>query len=319
MAEFSAGSCGENIVVRRGDVRSGLFVKRGDTKELGRVFLLDVAEGAIMRSLRWLAVAAVVVGTTVVAAAQSSEPVCSLGNSGGLSYGGGFNKKTPYSLTAKSSFEQRLADGSYVRSYARIKLARDGEGRTMTQWPQGCYRGEDGQLKLKYNVNVYDPTTKSSLMWNVSPGAEKVASGARSQDFTPNRPTEAEMAERRKEMQLMRPSRSEFKTEDLGTKTIAGFETHGSRTTRTIPAGEEGNEVALVTVQETWTSKELGLTMLGISDDPRSGRRTYEVEEFTQGEPDASLFAPPEGYKVEYRKTVVVADKPETPQVDGVR
>jgi len=274
-----------------------------------------------MRSLRWLAVTVVVAGTAVGAAAQSSEPVCSLGSNGGSSYGAGFNKKMPYSLTAKSSFEQRLADGSYVRSYSRIKLARDGEGRTMTQWPQGCYRGEDGQLKLKYNVNVYDPTTKSSLMWNVSPGVGKVANGVHSADFTPTRPTEAEMAEQRKEMQLIQPPRSEFKTEDLGTKTIAGVETRGSRTTRTIPAGEEGNELPLITVQESWTSKVLGLTMLGMTDDPRSGRRTYEVEEFTLGEPDASLFAPPEGYRVEYRKTVVVgeAGKPETAQVERVR
>jgi len=274
-----------------------------------------------MRSLRWLAVAAVAVGTLVGAAAQSSEPVCSLGSNGGLSYGSGFNKNMPYSLTVKSSFEQRLADGSFVRSYSRVKLARDGEGRTMTQWPQGCYRAEDGQLKLKYNVNVYDPTTKSSLIWSVSPGAEKVANGARTTDFTPRRPTEVEMAERRKEMQLMQPTRSEFKTEDLGTKTIAGIEAHGTRTTRTIPAGEEGNEVPLVTVRETWTSKERGLTMLGINDDPRIGRRTYEVEELTEGEPDASLFTPPEGYRVEYRKTVVEdeAGKPETARVGGVQ
>jgi hypothetical protein len=285
------------------------------------VFLLDVAEGAIMRSLRWLAVAAVAVGTTMGAAAQSSEPVCSLGSNGGTSYNANFGKKTPYSLTAKSSFEQRLADGSFVRSYSRVKLARDGEGRTMTQWPQGCYRAEDGQLKLKYNVNVYDPTTKSTLTWSVSPGAEKVARGSRGQDSNPRRPTEAEMAERRKEVQLMQPPRSEFKTEDLGTKTIAGVEAHGSRTTRTIPTGEEGNEVPLMAVQEIWTSRALGLTMLEISDDPRFGRRTYEVEEVTQGEPDASLFAPPEGYRVEYRKSVVVdeAGKPETARVDGVQ
>jgi len=274
-----------------------------------------------MRSLRWLAVAAVAIGTTVGAAAQSSEPVCSLGFSGGLNYGASFGKKTPYSFTAKTSFEQRLSDGSYVRSYSLIKLARDGEGRTMAQSPEGCYRGEDGQLKLRYNVNVYDPTTKSSLMWEVSPGAEKVARGSRSQDATPKRPMEAEMAERRKEMQLMQPPRSEFKTEDLGTKTIAGIEAHGSRTTRTIPSGEEGNEVPLVTVQEIWRSQKLGLTLMGTMDDPRSGRRTYEVEEVTQGEPDASLFAPPEGYRVEYRKTVVEdeAGKPETARVGGVQ
>jgi hypothetical protein len=90
----------------------------------------------------------------------------------------------------------------------------------------------------------------------------------------------------------------EYKREDLGVRTIAGVEAHGTRTIQTIPPGDEGNELALVITHETWTAKDPGLVVMAIDDDPRRGRSTYEVEELTVGEPDAALFAAPPGYKV---------------------
>ena len=54
----------------------------------------------------------------------------------------------------------------------------------------------------------------------------------------------------------------------------------------------------LVVVNETWRSNELGMTMMAMTDDPRSGKKTWEVEEFSRSEPDAKLFLPPADYKV---------------------
>jgi hypothetical protein len=96
----------------------------------------------------------------------------------------------------------------------------------------------------------------------------------------------------------------ETKTEDLGMRTIAGVEAHGTRTTRTIAPGDEGNDLPLVVMDEMWRSKEFGLVVLGITDDPRVGRKTFEVEELSSSEPDASVFAPPDGYKIVERNAV---------------
>jgi hypothetical protein len=41
--------------------------------------------------------------------------------------------------------------------------------------------------------------------------------------------------------------------------------------TKTIPVGAEGNDRALKTVVETWTSPEMGITLLKRRFDPRSG------------------------------------------------
>jgi len=86
--------------------------------------------------------------------------------------------------------------------------------------------------------------------------------------------------------------------EDLGKSTIQGFEVQGRRFTTTIPTGEAGNDQPIVTVSEHWTSPQLGITLREITDNPRSGKRTRELVNITQGEPDISIFQPPEGYEV---------------------
>jgi peptidoglycan hydrolase-like protein with peptidoglycan-binding domain len=203
----------------------------------------------------------------------------------------------------KSSVEQRLPDGNTVRGFARFQMARDSSGKTLSEQPQGCHLDENGQPKLQMFVHVQDPATKTSENWLVSdyilgdpvvnishPSAVPRAPAVK---LTPE-----ELAARRKAQERNQPPKKEYKYEDLGTRTIAGTETHGSRTIRTIPAGEEGNELPLVVVTENWSSKELGMTMMASTDDPRRGKSTWEVEEFSRTEPDAKLFLPPANYKI---------------------
>ncbi len=243
------------------------------------------------------------------ARAQSGESACSLGFSGGSVYGGGVaGGKAAYTLMVKSSHEQQLLDGSYVRSFSRTRQARASDGRTMQQMSQRCTRGEDGQPHLSYFVTVYDPKTRTTLGWTVgNPVMPKEARLTHMPEPVRREPakklTPAE-EERRKAMLSLDTTRRESKTEDLGTRTIAGIEAHGTRMVRTVPVGEEGNELPIVLTSETWTAKEMGIVLLGIHDDPRSGKYTYEVEEITMGEPDAALFAPPEGYVIKEERPV---------------
>jgi hypothetical protein len=153
-----------------------------------------------------------------------------------------------------------------------------------------------GQCLRQLNVNVIDQAKKESISWGIGGPFNEVATIYHFAE--PKKLTEEEIAAQRKRFEQQQPLRYESKREDLGTRTIAGVDAHGIRHTETIPAGAEGNELPLVIVSETWTSRELNLVVLGMRDDPRRGKTTFEVEELTQGEPDPSLFAPPEGYKV---------------------
>jgi hypothetical protein len=85
---------------------------------------------------------------------------------------------------------------------------------------------------------------------------------------------------------------------DLGTSAIDGLEAHGRRFTTTIQAGEMGNDEPIVTTREVWTSTEMQWPVREVTNDPRSGKRTRELVDFTQSEPDPTTFQPPEGYDV---------------------
>ncbi len=86
--------------------------------------------------------------------------------------------------------------------------------------------------------------------------------------------------------------------EDLGSKTINGLEAKGTRMTTTYPVGRVGNDQPFTVTHETWMSTDLMIPVLQIDNDPRTGVRTMELTNIERGEPDSSLFQPPEGYTI---------------------
>jgi hypothetical protein len=212
------------------------------------------------------------------------------------------NDNLPYTATAKMTFEQRLPDGNEIQGYIYTHQARDSAGRTMSEVGQGCRLDADRVPQPQLNVSVFDPAAKTLISWQVGLDTDKVVRVSHQRDVQPKMWTHEELATLRKSAESRQPPRSEFTSENLGIRTIAGVEARGERTTRTVPAEEEGNKLPLVIISETWTSNELGLVVLAISDDPRRGRTTYEVEELSRDEPDLSLFVPPKDYRIEDRE-----------------
>jgi hypothetical protein len=246
------------------------------------------------------AVIAVGVGFGSVALAQDAGPACSVGFSGmsvGLS---AHLSSAPYFATAKTTYERDLADGNSIQGYAITHSARDGQGRTRTEHPVGCNRGEDGQPRLASSITVNDPVAKTGTFWNVNFGGPPSSNVVNVFHQMPQQPLNSERKAviHHRAGRNTRRGRPDIKFEDLGERNIAGVDAKGSRTTQTIPAGEFGNALPIVVVTEQWVSAEYGIVMMGTEDDPRFGKTVYEVTDFVPGEPDASLFAPPADYKV---------------------
>ena len=86
--------------------------------------------------------------------------------------------------------------------------------------------------------------------------------------------------------------------QSLGTQTVGGVETIGTRETIVIPAGEIGNDSPIYTRREFWFSPKLGLNLISVRDDPRFGVQRFELSDIVLGEPDAKLFSPPEGSRI---------------------
>ncbi len=90
----------------------------------------------------------------------------------------------------------------------------------------------------------------------------------------------------------------DVKHEDLGMQDIEGLACHGRREIVTIPAGQICNERPIVTSTEIWTSDDLHGVVLKKHTDPRFGETVYRLTNIKLGEPDASLFQVPSGYKI---------------------
>jgi hypothetical protein len=261
-----------------------------------------------MRWMRAVVMLGAVLGlglVTPTAWAQASAAPCVPG--GGASFVAGElgldlepRSGAPFTAEVTTTFDQALADGNSIHTVWHSRRARDASGRTMSEMAMGCARGEDGQLHPTINISVNDPGAKASLSWQVNQGGPKIVRVFH-QEAPPNRTVtpaaQAAMLAQRKLMESQPHKGSDG--ESLGTKTIQGVAAEGTRTTRTIPAGEQGNALPLKIVHEVWRSTELGLILVTIDDDPRRGRTTVEIDELHLGEPDAALFTPPADYEVQ--------------------
>jgi hypothetical protein len=74
--------------------------------------------------------------------------------------------------------------------------------------------------------------------------------------------------------------RNQTSIEKLGTQVINGIPATGTRSMRTIPAGEEGNLQQMESVRESWMSQELGLMVRSVSDDPVSDAALPRLSKF---------------------------------------
>jgi hypothetical protein len=214
---------------------------------------------------------------------------------------------TPYNATVTTTQEKELADGSVVRSSVTTHQARDSAGRTRTESSLECQPGSDGVSHRVFHIGVYDPTTGTSMIWTPDDPAKVLRVLHESRLPPVAKPVLAKPdTNTRHDAKVGRgcPCFPVFRTEDLGNRSIAGVIADGTRLTNKIPAGVGGKGQPSKNVREIWVARGLGLWMLRIEENPIKGRTTTEVVDLNQGEPDASLFTPPAGYKLEGQGSV---------------
>jgi hypothetical protein len=264
-----------------------------------------------MQTRHRLAAVAIALAITCAPSARAQIETCFGGlMSGVISYGIATSRNSPpFTATIKTTFEQTLAEGNAIHRVTRTHQARDSAGRTRQETAEGCELGPDGEIREQLNVNVNDPAAKTSMNWQVGrDDLPRVVHVFHFANLTPPPrppaldPNSDDAAQRQKMLQASQARaqqlRKEQVVEKLGTRDFNGVSAQGTRTTRTIPIGEEGNDLPLVLINEIWRSNEFGVVLMAINDDPRRGRITTEYEELDRGEPDPALFAPPPDYKI---------------------
>jgi VCBS repeat-containing protein len=197
----------------------------------------------------------------------------------------------PYTLTRTSTLVQTLANGTTITRTFTVKTARDSEGGTYSETQQTLHVRADGQPVDWVHYFVSDPVARTNINWD---SHTQIATVTHMPD--PKVPD----VDTARQPQAGRPTQ-QVTREDLGVRTIAGIEAKGTRTTGTIPAGDQGNDRPLTIVTDNWMSTQYDIPLLTITNDPRTGKRTDEVTEFQPGEPDPVLFQIPKGYTVRER------------------
>jgi len=218
--------------------------------------------------------------------------------------GGEAIKGAPYTATAITETTQVLGDGNRIVHKSSAFIARDGQGRTRREEnfaEMGGLHVEGGKFYF-----ISDPTAGTDYILNPDEQAARIVKREGGQREEPRI-----TIQRRKlpegEIKVLSPEWSaESRNESLGTQVIEGVTCEGHRETKVIPAGAIGNERPLEITSESWTSSDLHVLVLRKRNDPRLGETVYRLTNIKLGEPDASLFQVPSGYKT----TVISEPRP---------
>jgi hypothetical protein len=221
----------------------------------------------------------------------------------------------PYSAAITNESVQTLSDGNRIVQSNTGTTARDSQGRTRQDAPLPPIGNlsaanaphlvfiMDPVAQVSYTLNLTDKTAQKMSVPSGAPGPSASTAGARQVFVThsaagqvldaPAPPPAIAMIK-----SLGSEEHADVTTEDLGTETMEGLLVTGTRTTRTIPAGEIGNEKPISIVTEVWTSPDLKTIVYSKRSDPRMGEQTFKLTNIVRAEPDASLFTVPADFKL---------------------
>lgn len=224
----------------------------------------------------------------------------------------------PFSAVEETQTVQTLADGTHItQGSQKVTYYRDSLGRTRSERtimpPPGFLASEpppvfieivDPVAGYRYSLDSKGRTAHRTQSLPVAKGTV-TGSAARggTLGFTPSlaqiqptlafRPGSSSAAPN-----TAQGPRPETSSVSLGTQNFEGVLAEGIRMTTTWPVGFFGNDRPITTVSETWTSRELGVTVMTKTSDPRSGESTMRLSNISQAEPEASLFQVPSDYQI---------------------
>lgn len=227
-----------------------------------------------------------------------------LGFGGGL-HGGKVVKGAPFSAVATSESTQTLADGNHITRKTQTSLYRDSQGRFRKDVTLPAIGPLTASGKPHSFVEISDPVAGTNYMLEPE---QKIArqlpahmgmgirtKGAIDIGVQEGGGPGANVFYRT----FKRSAEAGAQVESLGMQTIGGVNAEGTRTTRTIPAGEIGNEKPITIVSERWYSADMQMEVKSTHSDPRFGNSTYTLTNIQRTEPAATLFTVPAGYTIE--------------------
>jgi hypothetical protein len=200
----------------------------------------------------------------------------------------------PYSALGTSETVTTLADGNRVVRQNQIRMWRDSDGRTRSEFSLSTVGGPQ-PLELNTTVTVIDdPSARERYVLRP---AQKVAV------TVPIAPCRVDPVEGDSDfvgpVRAPGSSLSVSTPQRLGERRVNGEVASGSRIEATIPAGAMGNDQPIRMSAEQWYGRDLKVVVEATYRDPRTGDTRYKLRDIKRDEPDAALFRVPNGYERE--------------------
>jgi len=210
-------------------------------------------------------------------------------------------KGAPFSATAATETSQILQDGTAIHRSTTSTLYRDSQGRSRHEVTLSGFGPLQAAGKTRTMITIADPVAGSHYMLDpdhkVAHQMKLRTRGSRNGAASPE---PAQAFQQKMEARLQQEEASgAVKKDTLGTQTINGVAAEGTRITRTIAAGQIGNDKPLQVVFERWYSPDLQVVLKSTRTDPRFGTTTYTLSNIQRTEPAANLFTVPADYTVQ--------------------
>jgi hypothetical protein len=234
-------------------------------------------------------------------------------------------KGAPYSAQAVTEFTQTLADGNRINRTTTSSVARDSEGRTRREHSLGAIGPFAPSAEAPKLVAIHDPvsgknytldanTKTAHVLPELPQHPDAMGGGVVREIHAASVQTSGEIVTGHAEAigavhiaVAGKDDEKNAKSESLGTQMIAGVNASGTRTTRTIPAGQIGNDRPIEITRETWYSPELQITVMSKTSDPRTGDSVYKLTNIDRSEPSPALFVVPSDYTVREGKGIFMS------------
>lgn len=196
----------------------------------------------------------------------------------------------PFFATLATESVKYSADGASMTFVNERHIGRDGQGRIYEERWVLVPKGSGIKSSMNW-IQIAD--AKQHTLYNCSPQKHTcdllVYDPADDLSAAVSPPLKSRTVQNEKGSQSW---------EDLGTRSILGFDTVGVRETTITNTGVLGNDQPLTSVTEYWHSQQFGLNLLSMRSSPFFGRQTFTITDLTAGDPDPNLFQIPSGYKV---------------------
>jgi hypothetical protein len=203
----------------------------------------------------------------------------------------------PFTANFSTQTTETLPDGNKIQRNTSGTIARDTQGRMrhdMTLPAIGPWAAAGKSPQVSF---INDPVARTHYILDADTKTAREMHGHGKPHGGPHSDSGTGMAA---EFQ------AQTTTESLGTQTMNGVSAQGTRSTRTIPAGQIGNEKPIVIVTERWYSPDLQMVVMTKRTDPRMGETDFQLTNIVRQEPAASLFQVPSDYTIkqeQHRRT----------------